>query len=70
MSFGTQSKKKDKERVRVSLEKIIPGNLERNFLKRQVRNSATVEGLALGVPPRTSFFSCHLIIAGNNLHGW
>lgn len=46
-------RRKTKRRVRVSLEKIIPGNLERNFLKYQVRISATVEGSALRISPRT-----------------
>lgn len=46
-------RRKTKRRVRVSLEKIIPGNLERNFRKWQVRNSATVKGTALQISPRT-----------------
>lgn len=36
--LGHSLRRKTKRRVRVSLEKIIPGNLYRNFLKWQVRN--------------------------------
>lgn len=43
---------KIKRRVKAFVEKNIPGNLERQFLKRQVRNSSTVEGLALRSSPR------------------
>lgn len=47
-------RRKTKRRVRGHWDEIIPGNLERNFLKHRLGSRPSVAGLAVWSSPRTA----------------